>query len=180
VGSYAGQFNGSNDYVELGNNLEWPDALSVVFWHKRTVKDTVNADGIIGNWFWNPDPQLHRGWVLRYFINTDYLGFTVDLINGSTIEERATAAITEMGTWQHVAAVFDPMDRTLKLYINGVLQGVDTAPSGFNQIAHNSSFSMKSGYNPVNEGYFTGLIDDVRIYNRALSAAEIQAIYDAK
>ena len=38
---------------------------------------------------------------------------------------------------------------------------------------------MSIGNNPVNNGYFPGIIDDVRIYNRALSAAEILAIYNA-
>ncbi|MEK7574083.1 MAG: LamG-like jellyroll fold domain-containing protein [Patescibacteria group bacterium] len=50
---------------------------------------------------------------------------------------------------------------------------------GFNQIAFDSPYQMRIGNNPINNGYFPGIIDDVRIYNRALSAAEILAIYNA-
>ncbi|MFA6790347.1 MAG: LamG-like jellyroll fold domain-containing protein [Parcubacteria group bacterium] len=37
--------------------------------------------------------------------------------------------------------------------------------------------SLKIGYNPVNRGYFRGFIDEVRVYNRALSADEITELY---
>ncbi|MDP3015412.1 MAG: LamG domain-containing protein, partial [bacterium] len=176
--SGALSFDGVDDYVDVGNNLEWPGALTVSTWHRRTTKDTVRADGIVGNWFWDPDTQLRRGWVIRYYINTDSLVFMIELTNGSLVTERHLGFTMSVGEWYHVVGVFNP-DRTTKLYVNGVLRATDTAPAGYNQIAYDSPYPMLIGYNPVNAGYFPGLIDEVRIYNRALSAAEITAIYNA-
>ena len=41
-----------------------------------------------------------------------------------------------------------------------------------------TSFLLRIGHIPTQGGYYSGLIDDVRIYDRALSAAEVQALYN--
>jgi hypothetical protein len=64
----------------------------------------------------------------------------------------------------------------LKFYIDGSLAeeesitGLDTSAEDHGRIAKNSS--------PMNNEFYHGLIDDVRIYDRALSAEEVQALYN--
>ena len=60
---------------------------------------------------------------------------------------------------------------TLRFYVNGVQVG-SRAQTG-NMVV--SSRALRIGGNGVWGEYFNGLIDDVRIYNRALTATEIQA-----
>ena len=80
----------------------------------------------------------------------------------------APAALA-VNTWTHLAATFD--GAMVRLYVNGALvasqaQTTPLAPmTGTLQIGGNSSANV----------FFAGRIDEVRIYNRALSAGEIQA-----
>ncbi len=74
------------------------------------------------------------------------------------------------GTWYHVAWTYD--QSAMKLYFNG--QPVATNVIGAHPIA-TSSADVTIGYGP----YFHGAIDEPAIYNTALSAAQIQAIYNA-
>ncbi len=76
-------------------------------------------------------------------------------------------------TWSHLAATYD--GSVLRLYVNGALVG-----------SKNQSLGLPTSGNPLRIGgnavwtdeHFDGLIDDVRVYNRALSPSEIQADRD--
>ncbi len=76
----------------------------------------------------------------------------------------------ETGEWYHFIATYDGI--TYKSYINGGdMQSVDNSFEGFGTPdAMIGSFSTSSHF-------FRGLIDDVRIYNRSLSASETQTLY---
>ena len=73
-----------------------------------------------------------------------------------------------LNTWTHVASTFD--GAVIRLYINGV----QVASTAFSGTMVPSTGALRIGGNSlfVTE-YFTGRIDEVRIYDRALSAAEI-------
>ena len=82
------------------------------------------------------------------------------------------------GTWYHIAATYDSSSTSNNavFYINGVSQTVTTkqAPAGTqNSNAGTSYIGNRAG----KDRYFNGLIDDFRVYDRALTAAEIAAIY---
>ena len=76
-----------------------------------------------------------------------------------------------IGDWTFVAAVYDQDAETVKLYVNGALieEGEGKLGPGWEQI--------QIGTNPSYGGYFSGAIDEVRIYNRTLSAEEVKALY---
>ncbi len=85
------------------------------------------------------------------------------------------------GDWYHIAATYDRT--TLKIYINGVLDNsVNTqyTPYQNNQqlVIGRACWGDPCAFRPSNPS-FNGIIDEVRIYNRALSASEIQAEYNA-
>ena len=77
-------------------------------------------------------------------------------------------AALPINTWTHMAGTFD--GTTLRLYINGSL----VTSQAFAGPIFTSTGALRIGGNGVWGEYFTGRIDDVRVYNRALSAAEIQ------
>jgi hypothetical protein len=89
---------------------------------------------------------------------------------GSNYQQAASASAIPANTWTHLAATYN--GSTLSVYVNGVLAGSAAvsgtlAPgNGALKIGNNSQFS--------NEG-FAGLIDEVRVYSRAQTAAQIQA-----
>jgi hypothetical protein len=89
-------------------------------------------------------------------------------VDGS--EPRARAAIPlAANTWTHLAMTYDLT--TIRLYVNGSL-AASTATTGS---ATTSTGPLRIGGNSVWGEHFAGLIDDVRVYNRALSAFEIGA-----
>jgi len=116
---------------------------------------------------------------------------------GSTINSRMFALVTSMnnpgklhfyghnndcgGTsflqpnlWYHGAVTFDGL--TLKLYLNGRLENSMNAPSLDTALDRNG---LTIGYRPDTKVTWAGSIDEVAIFNRALSDAEIFAIYSA-
>jgi hypothetical protein len=74
-------------------------------------------------------------------------------------------------TWYHLAATYD--GQTLKAYKNGALVTENADPSGTPDV---EAESLKLGRHAANPDYFRGLVDDVRLYNYALGAAEIAAL----
>jgi hypothetical protein len=70
--------------------------------------------------------------------------------------------------WTHLAGTYD--GATLRLYVNGV-QVSSRSPSGPIAVSTNP---LQMGGDSIYGQYFQGRIDEVRVYNRALSATEIQ------
>ena len=86
--------------------------------------------------------------------------------------------------WTHVAGTFDLATQTTKIYVNGIEAPATLDPSS---TAITSIFPSTAplrigairGESGVVSGFFDGLIDEVEIFNRALGAAEIRAIFEA-
>jgi hypothetical protein len=75
--------------------------------------------------------------------------------------------------WTHIAATYD--SNTARVYFNGMLDGEVTVGPG--RLIHASAVDLLIG---SNTGHcFCGLMDEVSLYDRALSAEEIEAIYHA-
>ena len=91
----------------------------------------------------------------------------------NTFAQRYSTTVRALNVWYHVAGVYNASARTLDIYVNGVLNNgtlSGTVPASQINSAVNVNIGRRSG-----GFYFNGMIDDVRIYNRALSQAEIQA-----
>lgn len=112
----------------------------------------------------------HREWLLG-ITNTDraYLQASA---NGSSNATATSTSTVPLATWTHLTGTFD--GATLRLYLNGA--EVDTAAlAGL----HNGTAEIAIGAaNTGTNRNFVGLIDDVRIYNMALTSAEVLALYD--
>jgi hypothetical protein len=83
---------------------------------------------------------------------------------------RGSTGVTQLpvNTWTHLAATYD--GATLRVFVNGVQAGA-AAMAG---TLVKSADALSIGGSLVWGEYFEGLIDEVRIYNRALTAAEIR------
>ena len=107
-------------------------------------------------------------WMNNGIIFNDYM-LARGTISGSSL-------LTD-GAWHHVAAVLDndgsPNLNEVKLYVDGTEEAVPVTSVAINTIY---SWKVKIGVYGPTARYFEGLIDDVRIYDRPLSEAEIQAL----
>jgi hypothetical protein len=84
-------------------------------------------------------------------------------------DDQSVSGTTALSTtdWTHIAATFD--GAVFRLYVNGTLA---TAAPLSGQIV-TSAGALRIGGNSVWGEFFAGLIDEVRVYNRALTASEI-------
>ena len=106
------------------------------------------------------------------YANTDTTRPSGHVFIASEFDTRGTAAVA-MNTWTHLATTSD--GATLKLYVNGVLASSKAAAGSIKT----SAGVLRIGGNSIWGEYFSGLIDEVRIYNRALAASEIQSDMNA-
>ncbi|MBI3583168.1 MAG: DUF2341 domain-containing protein [Nitrospinae bacterium] len=88
-----------------------------------------------------------------------------------------TATTINDGEWHHVAVVRDGTNNQVLLYIDGVPLATDNTTGG--GTAHNISAAVQLGRKYDSTGYFYGMIDEVVLYNRALTATDIQSRYRA-
>ena len=108
-------------------------------------------------------------WRLHRYENTSRLSFDTDGVVG---DELIGYVSVDDGQWHHVAAVYDGANKFL--YVDGRLDASCPATGFITQ----NSYPACIGENAEAPGrIWNGLIDEVSIYNRALTASEIQAIY---
>jgi len=91
----------------------------------------------------------------------------------STSTVDSSVSVTD-GKWHFMSATYD--GTTMRIYVDGVQTGSGTSFSG-NLPTQSGNVRVGADYQSTPGNFFTGSLDEVRIYNRALSASEIQALY---
>lgn len=84
--------------------------------------------------------------------------------------------------WHYLAAVCDEPDGYIALYVDGRLVGTNSIPTNAGILSSSQPMligSRPSGASTTNDDQFVGYMDDVAVYPRALSAAEVQDHFDA-
>ncbi len=118
----------------------------------------------------------------QYCLDIDAGKFRFFVRNASGTAIIASTTVAANGAWQHVCGVYKAADGLMKIYVNGVQAGTATPPSSLFTASHELSIGSRQSANYDGAPYdfnLVGLIDDARIYGRALVAAEVQALYTA-
>lgn len=101
------------------------------------------------------------------------------IVNSGTYVERCSNTVLQTNKWYFVVGIYDASAQTMDVYINGSLDDGTLlngpVPSSFS----NTTANFAIGGSIITGAYFHGKIDDPRIYNRALSAAEVKDLYDS-
>lgn len=161
-------FDGANDYVLVTNSTSLALAeLTVSFWHKSTEYGPNHSAwyGRYGLLDRDAPGEGNAGWAIVRGQNDG----TVDFICRDTVHQ-STADIST-GAWTHVAVAKD--SARAKCYVNGVLD-YDNADTGV--ITNTRNIYIGSLANTTYAA--TAQIGDLLLYDRALSAAEIQQLAD--
>ncbi|MFF4775465.1 LamG-like jellyroll fold domain-containing protein [Microtetraspora fusca] len=161
-------FNGTSSWVtvndspslKLTNKITmeaWVKPTSISGWHTILMKEVSPDDGSYA----------------LYASITDNKGVPIgpgtDLQIGGYYDGSESLTKLPTNTWSHVAGTYD--GTSTKIYVNGSFAG-ETTLSG--DVATGAAPLRIGGNNPFGE-YFNGLIDEVRIYNTALTQGQIQA-----
>ncbi len=157
------KFDG-NDYVKISGldvDRTWGVTTTVEFWMFWTGKDN----------------QMPFGWKEPYdlWFRSGCFGFNTGQGNVYGISSAGLA-----NRWVHVVAMFYngvPSDKHNALYINGVKQNIFSCLGSTSASRRVTSEAKISGWAYGSGYYFEGIIDEVRIYNRALSDTEVKEHY---
>jgi hypothetical protein len=162
-GKYGGalSFNGSSSWVTV------PDASSLDLTTGMTLEAWVKPSALGTIWRTVLFKEAPGGIVYSLYANQD-TGVPVGQVEIGGGERSATgSAVLALNAWTHLAATYDGAN--VRLYVNGTL--VRTTPTTGSMTA--STGVLRIGGNSVWAEWFSGLIDEVRVYNRALTASEI-------
>ncbi len=159
-------FDGVNDYIDLG---DWENGgpMSFTFWARWDAFNNYSRIIDLGN-----GSSSNNIIVANYQTGNTFL-FSI-YKNSSETQFRSTSAITS-GKWDYFAVTVDN-NGIMTIYKNGIqieqkLNGVTP-----NKLLRSAQFIGKSNFSA--DGYFKGAIDELKIYNKALSADEIRLDYE--
>ena len=159
------EFNGTSDYVDCGNNpsLYITGAITISAWINIAVDDTFRTiyacgyDGTYQNYIWVD------------IFNTNYPHFRI-IKGGIGYNLFASKTVTVADGWSHIAFVWN--GAIMKIAMNGIFDANTKPFTG--TLAYDSTLTEIGRRTTT---HYNGSIDEVRIYNRALSAAEIKRAY---
>jgi len=161
-GTSALSFDGIDDYINCGNDtsLNPTEAITVECWAKLDA-------ATMGENLYDPIIQRNNTYLLRAEKGTSGVSFNFFIYTETSWEPGAySVSHFAFGVWHHVVGTYNRQH--VKIYVNGKLKGSS---------ARNGAMSLTGNNTVIGfwiNNYFQGLIDEVRIYNRALSAEEVR------
>ena len=157
-------FDGTDDYVNFRADLNGPNlTLSTI-----TASAWVNFD--TATWV------MGNGAQFRIRLQGTKVGFWIrELGNGSTNELQSSTSTMSTGEWGNIVGTYDGTDQ--KIYHNGVEVATTNPGLGFLDEGSNNFALGKSYFSSTH--FFDGKLSVAKIYNRALTAAEIKQNFNA-
>lgn len=165
----AAAFNGTSTEVTAANSPQLNSQHTTVsFWAKPNSLP-ANGEAFLLSF---------GGWQERWKISLPPHGkpvWTTNHTNGISDMDSGDGNVLEAGEWTHVVMVHDGLKDLI--YMDGAQVAQRDVVGNLN----NTTRPFGMGYNPIDGGnWFDGALDEVQVYNVALSAAEIAALYAAQ
>jgi len=170
---YSLEFDGSSNYMEANDEYKNMDELTVSFWYWNSGNISSYRNFILGNShlhaIGNPGFRFIQG-----YDNPNRIQWRIEDNNGNWVALLSSNDLP-LEEWVLVTGKLSFSDNSVNLYINN--QGVGSSTAGGDKIS-GSGTNFRIGKNTHGENIpNNSLIYDVRIYNRALSAEEIDRLY---
>jgi hypothetical protein len=198
----SGQQGNVNKWQRSIDNVTWTDIANTNTTLSQTLYGLgtgLNTDGV-NDYVTIPKPTLNS-FTIEYWVKTSMTSLTgsqwyggngiVDAEVGGSTSDFGTALLNgklafgvgnpdvtiqstttiNNGTWYHVAATWDGSTGTMKLYINGIQEATASGPTG----TRSAPPGIRIGSIQTAIQYFSGSIDELRIWNTVRTQAEIQS-----
>jgi len=172
-------FDGVDDYVEVPN-IYWDSSITGI-----TISAWVNLDRLYppgGEWYDQAstivlmgDPDGYTEWLPTWQLWASHV-YAHTFTFGSGEDSKVAATFTPtLGEWYYVVGTYDPSTGKISLYVNGHLESTASYTYTGNETTNDSPIWIgRGGYDDGNPSRFLdGTIDEVAIWNRALTASEI-------
>jgi prepilin-type N-terminal cleavage/methylation domain-containing protein len=166
VGSYAGMFDGSTTYVGFPNMSSFQNG-TISFWVKTLGRATAPVNNQEGKFnFANYSPDIYGTGVIAI----SWSGASTPYPGNYSLPDNAWTYVTVSWTGAGTGAgyIYVYSNAQLKMTVVETTMPIGSGYTGAGSLYGNGNGSLN------------GLMDDIRIYNRALSPAEIQATYNAE
>ena len=165
----AMSFNGTDTYVGVDNYVFGGlTELTVSFWYNL---NTISGDqAIVAKW-------TEAAGILLYHDNPNGWRFLLKLTNGSTSTLQSTFTATP-NTWEHIAVTWKTGGK-VKMYLNGT--NVEESSTAFNGTSVTlSDFNIgRDALTGANTRYLNGKLDELAVWDSALSSCDVKGIHDA-
>ena len=173
-GAFAYDLDGTDDYISVPSGLACGTGdITMSAWF-NTTSTTFSA--VVSTFLGNNAGTTTNG-VALWQRNNGVYGAIADSVGRTVLTERGT---TSINSWHNLCVTFD-RDGNASTYLDGILLGVSSISSRSGTIACNPLFVGKSHVtNGTPEELFDGKIDDVRVYDRTLTQAEIAHLAEAR
>jgi hypothetical protein len=163
----AYSFDGTNDYIEISNDVISSSEFSVSFWSRADQLKSHIAFMLV------PDNPADR---LSISVNYSHNGSPAIFWDFGNIFGSGRSAIypaSTIGMWEHYVFVSSASGDSMLIFRNGILLSGEKKSSPISDTTR--TLRIGSGNNA---NFFLGLLDDIRIYHRVLNRAEISALYN--
>ena len=165
VSGYIGEgaiFNGSSSKIDTGDSIISTGAFSASFWTKLDTLPSASSPAFVSNNSNTGNVGFEVG--INYITDKVHFYFGA----GSVIVNSNSALVAN--TWYHIACTYDGTN--LKMYIDGNLQ-TQTSTGTLSAATNNLHIGKAAAF----ARYIDGKIDEVRIYDKALSSSEVTTLY---
>ena len=168
-------FDGIDDYMNIGQPLS-ESAGTVDFWVKRNGPLSASSNLFSDLFIGSVGPNLQR--TPSLFVRSG--GNLLWEFNNVTVQD--SGASLAIGPWYHVAMTWQPAGNAteVQVYVDGALvdTGIAGTPTDFQADVYVGSYNL-STFGTTPQQFANASIDELDVFNRALTQAEIQAIFDA-
>ncbi len=179
VGDTAVNFDGVNDHVNLGTFDVDGSGLTMAAWFNADDFDTsdqriiskalsTGANAEQDHWWMLSTVQSGSDYVLRFRLKA----------GGTTDTLIASSGALSANQWYFAAATYDETSGLMQLFLNGTLVGSQTHAVG-GAVSMDPTQTVMIGANPNGYGHFDGRIDEVAVFNNAISQSQLQMMYDS-
>lgn len=163
--------NGTSQYINVTKTTALNitgNAVSIMAWINPTT--VAGARRILGL------PLSESGGGEKYFIllNASTVQFWIGVTSTSGQDHSVSASFTSTGTWSHICGVYNGTD--MRLYVNGSLVGSPTNKTGNMNSSTNGDVQI-GRFGPTFGQYFSGIVDEARIYSRAITSTEVSTVH---
>lgn len=183
VGSDGLQLDGTGDYATIADDasldFDSTDSVTIMGWVRQTATGT-DVWGVLLNKM--ETSGNYRGWYVNTARATNYANPGVPyayLMTETGAHYRITQGTTRLddGNWHHIAAVYSGDGVGFSLVVDGAAEGSVVGSAGTLGAMSNAVVATV-GANGLHTTCHPGSLDDIRFYRRALSVANILAIYN--
>ena len=163
-------FDGVDDHVNAGNKPAYSFDFSSQFSLSAWIRTTSGSGGIIGK-------RVVAGWYMSLEAS-NVLGLVLQGSAGSAIIVNSASSGISDGNWHLVQSVYSGNSNAsgISMFVDGLVVSTTTVLNTVSGSLVNS-IDLCLGSITTNAFRFTGLLDDIRIYDRALTAPEIRQLY---